>query len=367
MILLARSRDCSCRAATFEVQFLGIFWAVRRWDQTMQKLGLGLMGEPDAVEMARLAGLAEEAGFESIWLAETRFMRDAITSATAVALATSTVQVGTAAINVFTRGAVLTAVTFAALDELSGGRAVLGIGAGSDHVLAAQGYEFDRPLWRLREQVAAIRAVWRGEDFQGEFVRIEGVRLDFTPPRAEVPIYLAVSGPRSLVFAGEAADGVILDVCAPVEYVKQAARAVTDAAREAGREPGAVEIAGVVLTALDDEERAGRSRVAPIVATYLTRFPTLAGVVGLQREEIDRYVALAESEGIDAVTVALSDEVVDRLSVNGSPAQCRERIAAYRSAGLGLPILVSPSDQLAAVIDAVGPGPAVPADRVGSP
>jgi 5,10-methylenetetrahydromethanopterin reductase len=325
------------------------------------------MGEPDAVEMARLARLAEEAGFESIWLAETRFTRDAITSATAVALATSTVRVGTAAINVFTRGAALTAVTFAALDELSRGRAVLGIGVGSDHVLAAQGYDVDRPLARLREQVAAIRAVWRGEDFQGEFARVDGVRLDFMPPRAEVPIYLAVSGPRSLAFAGEAADGVILDVCAPVEYVEQAATAVTDAAREAGRAPGAVEIAGMVLVGLDDEERAGRSRVAPIVATYLTRFPTLAGVVGLQREEIDRYVALAESEGIDAVAASLPDEVIDRLTVNGSPAQCRERIAAYRSAGLGLPILVSPSDQFEAVIDAVAPGPVAPAGRVHSP
>jgi 5,10-methylenetetrahydromethanopterin reductase len=270
-------------------------------------------------------------------------------------LATATVRVGTAAINVFTRGAALTAVTFAALDELSRGRAVLGLGAGSGHVLAAQGYDFDRPLWRLREQVAAIRAVWRGEDFEGEFVRIEGVRLDFTPPRPEVPIYLAVSGPKSLAFAGEAADGVILDVCAPVEYVERAAGTVASAAVEAGREPGAVEIAGMVLTALDEGERAGRARLAPIVATYLTRFPTLAGVVGLQREEMNRYVALADAEGIHAVAAVLSDEVIDRLTVNGSPERCRERIADYREAGLGLPILVSPSDQVARVIEALQP------------
>ena len=321
----------------------------------MNKLGLGFMGEPDAMEMARLARLAEEAGFESVWVAETRFARDAITSATAVALGTSTTRVGTAAINVFTRGAALTAVTFAALDELARGRAVLGIGAGSDHVLAAQGYRFAKPLSRLREQVAAIRAVWRGEDFQGEFIRLAGARLDFAPSRLEPPIYLAVSGPRSLAFAGEAAEGVILDVCAPAEHVEEAAGVVRSAASAAGREPGAVEIAGMVLVGLDDAAGTARSRLAPIVATYLTKFPTLAAVVGLPREEIAGYVALAEAEGTAAVAAALPDDVVDRLTVNGSPARCQERIAEYRRAGLDLPILVTPPDQIAAVIAALGP------------
>jgi 5,10-methylenetetrahydromethanopterin reductase len=324
----------------------------------MVKLGLGFFGEPPPHEMAGLAQFAERVGFESVWVAETRFARDAITCATAVALATSTVRVGTAAINVFTRGAALTAVTFAALDELSRGRVALGIGAGSDHVLAAQGYLYDRPLTRLREQVAAIRAVWRGEDFQGGFVRTQGVLLDFKPPRPAVPIHLAVSGPRSLTFAGEAADGVILDVCAPVAYVEQATRTVTMAARRAGREPSAIEIAGMVLVGLDDVECTGLSRLAPIVAAYLTRFPTLAGVVGLPQEEFGRYTALAEAKGMQAVASAMSDELVDRLTVNGSPARCRERIAAYRRAGLSLPILISPADQIAAVIDAFGPGSA---------
>jgi 5,10-methylenetetrahydromethanopterin reductase len=313
--------------------------------------------------MARWARLAEDAGFESVWLAETRFTRDAITSATAVAAGTSTVRVGTAAINSFTRGAVLTAITLAALDEMSRGRAVLGIGVGSDHVLERQGFRFDHPLSRLREQVAAIRAVWRGEDFRGEFVRIERVRLDFTPPRLQVPVYLAVSGPRSLTFAGESADGIILDVCAPVSYVAEAARTVQTAARQAGRDSSAVEIAGMVLVGLDDEEGAGRSRLAPIVATYLTQFPTLGGVVGLPREEIDRYVALAGAKGVQAVAADLPGEVVDQLTVNGTPEQCRERIVSYQRAGLDVPILVSPVDQIAEVIGAFGPGPMALAAR----
>ena len=167
--------------------------------------------------------------------------------------------------------------------------------------------------------MAAIRAVWRGEDFEGEFVRITGVRLDFAPPRPEVPIYLAVSGPKSLAYAGEVASGVILDVCTPVAHVEAAARAVRGAARGEGREPGAVEIAGMVLVGVEDAERTARSRLAPIVATYLTWFPTLAAVAGLPQEEIDGYVALAETDSVAAVAAVLPDEVIDRLTVNGSP------------------------------------------------
>lgn len=321
----------------------------------MGNLGLGFFGDAPAPEMARLAGLAERAGFESVWLAETKFSRDAITSATAVALGTSTVRVGTAAVNVFTRGAALTAVTFAGLDELSGGRAVLGIGAGSDHVLAAQGYQYCRPLCRLQEQVGAIRAVWHSEDFRGQFVRIRGVQLDFNPPRPEVPIYLAVSGPRSLAYAGEEADGVILDVCSPVTHVAAAASAVRVAAAKVERDPREIEIAGMVLVGLDGPGVSARDRLAPIVVTYLTRFPTLAGVVGLPRAVIDGYAELADSQGIAAVAAVLPDEIVDRLTICGSPARCRERIATYRSAGLDLPILVAPADQAEEVIAVLGP------------
>jgi 5,10-methylenetetrahydromethanopterin reductase len=131
---------------------------------------------------------------------------------------------------------------------------------------------------------------------------------------------------------------------------------VRAAAEDAGREPGAVEIAGMVLVGVDGAERTARSRIAPIVATYLTRFPTLAAVARLPQEEIDGYVALAETDGVAAVAAVLPDEVIDRLTVNGSPARCRERIAEYRNSGLDLPILVAPTDQIEAVIDALGSG-----------
>ena len=114
-------------------------------------LGLELPGEPSVPEMTAIAQRAEALGYDSIWLTETRFTRDAITTTAAVAAATRHVRVATAVINPFARGAVLTAVTAATLDEAAGGRFILGLGPGSPTVLARQGLGFERPLERLRE------------------------------------------------------------------------------------------------------------------------------------------------------------------------------------------------------------------------
>src|SRR5689334_21372627 len=104
----------------------------------MESIGLELAGTPSVPEMMRLAALAERLGYDSIWLTETRFTRDAVTTAAAVAAATERVRIGTAVVNPYTRGAALTAVTVATLDELAGGRLVAGIGPGSPLILAQQ-------------------------------------------------------------------------------------------------------------------------------------------------------------------------------------------------------------------------------------
>src|SRR5947209_19352887 len=129
----------------------------------MERIGLELAGEPSVGEMMILARRAEDLGYESIWLTETRFTRDAVTTAAAAAAATSRVQIGTAVVNPYTRGAVLAAVTFATLDELANGRIVVGIGPGSPVILDRQGIVFDRPLVRLREYVDVMRRLLTGE------------------------------------------------------------------------------------------------------------------------------------------------------------------------------------------------------------
>src|SRR4051794_40461274 len=140
----------------------------------MLPIGLELPGEPSVPEMMATASQAEQFGYESIWLTETRFTRDAITTASAVATATRTARIATAVINPFTRGAVLTAVTAATLDEVCAGRFMLGIGPGSPTVLERQGIRFNQPLARLRETVHVVRRLLQGEEvsFTGETMSV---------------------------------------------------------------------------------------------------------------------------------------------------------------------------------------------------
>ncbi len=317
----------------------------------MGRLGLGWLGEPAAREFAEVARQAERGGFSSVWLAETRFTREAIVASTAVALATESIQIGTAAVNVFTRGAALTAITFAALDELTQGRAVLGIGPGSPLVLKPQGFAFDHPVARLREFVAGVRAVWRGESYLGEHVRIDGIRMEFVPPRAEVPIFLAVTGPKALELAGEVADGVILNAFTSSVYTKRAIERLQAGAGRARRTFTRYPVTGAVVVALDEAGRPGRDLVRPLVASYLTGFPNIARESGLPEEELDRYRQVRTVRGLDAAAAEIRDEAVDMLTATGDAEDCRRRIAEYRNAGLEEPILFAASAQIERVID----------------
>ena len=119
--------------------------------QHNHRIGLGLLGSPELLKMVELAQLAETHGFESVWVAETRLTRDGITPCAAIAMATTRLKIATGIVNVYTRGAVLTAVSFVSLDEVSQGRIIMGLGTGSPLVLKPQGVAFHKPLTRLRE------------------------------------------------------------------------------------------------------------------------------------------------------------------------------------------------------------------------
>ena len=130
--------------------------------------------------MVRLAPKAESSGFESVWVAETRITRDAVVPMVAIAGATERVRVGSAIMNVFTRGPVVIAITFVSLEEVAPGRIVMGLGTGSPLVLAPQGEPFERPLTRLREYCrgAAPADARRGGHLPGETIRLEGARIE---------------------------------------------------------------------------------------------------------------------------------------------------------------------------------------------
>jgi 5,10-methylenetetrahydromethanopterin reductase len=316
-----------------------------------EQLGIGFLGGPDLRTMVDLARRAEERGFESAWFAETRITRDAVSAMSALLLGTARMRVGCAAINVYTRGAALTALTFATLDEAGPGRVVLGIGPGSPGPLAEQGYAFDRPVSRLVEYVDALRAAWSDDlvHHSSASVRFAGLRPEVRPP-GPVPVYFCVTGPRALSIAGRMADGVILNAFMPPSYIERARARLDDGA--GGRFRG--ELADCLVVAMADTVGEAAARVRPVLATYLVHFPNLASETGIDADFLTHLRRRAAEEGFPAACELLPDELVARHALVGPPEACRERLLAYRAAGLELPLLFPDEQSLLPVIEAFG-------------
>ena len=335
----------------------------------MPPLGLALSslsGLPPT-SLAALAARAEQRGFSTLSLTES--FNDVTPLAAAVAAQTRSATIATAIANIGFRHPALLAMSAAGIDELSGGRFVLGLGVGTQWFdRSAQTQLFERPLAALAEYIELLRRLWEagpaGCQASGTFYRLDDFHLDFVPLRPRIPIYLAAMGPGMLRLAGRLADGIFLGLT-PLETIPELIEQVRTAAHGAGRDPTEVVIAMQVRTCLsDDAERASEGSRASL-PIYLT-FPGYARHFrALGYGAVVDAVQSAWSRGDRAqAAAAIPDELVDRVAVHGSLEQCRVGLERFRAAGLDLPIVsMRPADEdwlttLERAIDLLAPQPA---------
>ncbi len=329
-----------------------------------QRTGLMFPGAPKIPEMVRLAQRAEARGFDSAWFAETRITRDGVTPLAAMAAATDRIKIGSAIVNVYTRGPVLLACTFTTLEELAPGRILMGLGAGSPAVLGPQGIEFKKPLTRMREYVSVIQPLMRGEEvtFTGETVSVDGARIEDILSASDgaagatpaIPLYLGVTGPRALEFAGEVADGIILNAILPTTYVERAIGLIDQGAQRSGRSVQDIDLAMIMIASPDAVAAVGKDRARDFLAVYLSMFPNLARETGLDEALVDAIRTAFNANGVEAAASLIDDAVVDQLCAAGSVEECRERLQAYRQAGVDLPILTPLDGAMELAIDELG-------------
>lgn len=325
------------------------------------RTGLLFLGAPAVPEMVSIAQRAEAAGFESAWVAETRLTRDAIAPDAAIALGTERLRVGTGIVNVYTRNPVLLALTFATLDEIAPGRIVMGLGAGSPLVLAPQGISFERPLTRLREYCEVIPRLLAREavTYAGRYVQLDAARIEDVlargvgvGPRAGIPLYLAATGPRAVEYAGEIADGVLLNVCLPVSYVHERRKRLDAAGRRAGR-TSSIDVAMCIVVSPHKDPRLGRDAARRFIAVYLSMFPNVARETGLAPAFMRALRETFATGGVESTAPLVGDDIVDLVSASGSVEDCRARLAEYRKAGVDLPILAPVEGALELTIDSL--------------
>ena len=319
-----------------------------------EPLGLALGVPPAPGERAGLLArvrVADDLGVHSLWVAEASG-RDAVTFLTELALTTRRVHLGTGIINPFSRTPAMLAMTFATLDERSGGRMLIGLGSSGANVVEHwHGVRFRQPLLRIRETIEVISAILTGEPLHYEgslFSLRRGLRLQFQPVRPHIPIYIAATTPASIRQAGAVGDGV-MPIHWPREQLADLRALMSEGASAAGRDPAPLVIApSVSMVVAAPGDGAARRRVAEPIAQYAGRmgasYPEMLRRFGYA-EDVEAIARAWESRDPAAAALAVSDRLLEATAITGSAAECRERLATLRSLGADLPIVPIPAGE----------------------
>jgi 5,10-methylenetetrahydromethanopterin reductase len=313
---------------------------------------------PDGIEYVKYA---EQRGFEAVWQAESRLVRDAVVPMAAFAATTSRIKVGSGVINNWTRNAALIASTFLTLDDLAPDRILLGIGAWWDPLAKNVGIDRKSPLTAMREVVTVTRQLLNAETvtFHGEYVNVTGIQLDVVHGRKgprNVPIYIGATGPKMMELTGEIADGVVLNYLVKPSYNEEAMHHLEAGAKRAGRSIDEIDRPQLVVCSMDMDRQRGLDGARKLITQYLAQQPHFAKALGADEQlitEIKKRLGWpATEEQIEAAMGFVSDEMVQMVAAAGTPEECRAKVQEYIDTGCTCPILYPLGPDVKAMIDA---------------
>ncbi|WP_395656973.1 LLM class flavin-dependent oxidoreductase [Nocardioides sp.] len=309
------------------------------------------------------ARYAEERGFEAVWQAESRLVREATVPMAAYAAVTSRIKVGSGIVPIWTRNVGLLAATFSTLDDLAPGRVMLGLGAWWEPLATKVGVDRRRPLRAMRETVEATRRLLAMErvTYHGEFVHLDDVEIDIVhgdrSPK-QVPIYIGATGMQMMELAGEIADGVLLNYMVGPSYDAQAMAALAAGAAKAGRTVDDIDRPQLVVCSVDRDRDLALDRSRELLTQYLGQQPHIMKASGVDPaliEEIGKVLTWpAGPEEIHRAMRLVPDDVVQQITASGSPEECRAKVAEYVEAGATCPILYPLGDDVRLMIDTFG-------------
>jgi alkanesulfonate monooxygenase SsuD/methylene tetrahydromethanopterin reductase-like flavin-dependent oxidoreductase (luciferase family) len=306
------------------------------------RVGLGTFISPGkSIETAlQRVERAESLGYESAYVTHIA-ARDSLTVLAAYAMRTERLKLGTGVLPMYSRTPVATAQAAATIDELSGGRMVLGLGVA--HRITVEnwfGNTIDKPVSEMREYASAVRAMFRGEDPpQGQKFRTHFRFMGFDP-RSDIPIYIAGLSPAMLRLAGEIGDGVMLWLCNP-EYIREVVVPEVIRGREkAGKSLEGFDIVAAVPAAVTDDPDGARSMLRGELLTYFTLpfYRTMIERSGFG-DEIGAFDEAMGRGDPEASRLAISDRFLDQLAGVGSAADAEAAVRRYFDAGTTSPCL----------------------------
>jgi 5,10-methylenetetrahydromethanopterin reductase len=303
---------------------------------------------------------AEDRGFEAVWQAESRLVRDAIVPMAAYAAVTERLQIGSGVINNWTRNIGLLAATYLTLDDLAPNRIICGIGAWWDPLARNVGIERRKPLTAMRETVEILRRLLNMErvTFHGEFVHVDGIELDVVHGRREprnVPIMIGATGPKMMELTGEISDGAVLNYCVPPEYNDQALELLQKGAKRTGRTLDDIDRPQLVVCSVDEDHDKAIDTTRELLTQYLAQQPHIAKASGVSQDVVNEIHSIlgwpATHEQIQQAKHLVPDELILRITASGTPDEARAKVDEYRKHGATCPILYPVGGDVELLID----------------
>jgi len=304
--------------------------------------GIEFVPSDPVLKIAHYAKLAEQNGFDYVWITDHYNNRDVYTTLAVLALNTNRIKLGTGVTNPYTRNVAITASSIAAINEISGGRAVLGLGPGDKATFDAMGIAWEKPLTMVEEAVSALRGFFAGKKVsqEGKMVKIRGAKLAFKA--GDIPIYLGAQGPRMLELAGRVADGVLINASHPKDF-EFAIKQIKKGAEAAGRDPKEIDIGAYTSFSVDKDAGKARNAAKIVVAFIVAGSPDTV----LERHGIpvDKKKVIGDAIGkgdFGTVLGAVDDAMIDAFSISGTPEDCKSRVEDLQKIGVTQVVAGSP-------------------------
>ena len=313
-----------------------------------KRVALYLQDKHPLREGMELAQYAESKGFEAVWQAESRLVRDAIVPMAAFAAVTKRLKVGSGVINNWTRNPAIIAATFLTLDDLAPDRVICGIGAWWDPLAKQVGIDRAKPLVAMREVITVVRKLLRMErvTFKGEYVHVKDIQLDVVHGRREprnVPIMIGATGMQMMEMAGEIADGVVLNYCVPPDYNDEALKHLKRGVEKAKRRWEDVDRPQLVVCSVHKDRKKALDGARELLTQYLAQQPHIAKASNVDPGIVKKIQAIlgwpATREQIQKAMPLVPDDLVKRITASGTPDDVQEKVQEYLKRGATCPIL----------------------------
>jgi 5,10-methylenetetrahydromethanopterin reductase len=326
----------------------------------LKRVALYLQDAHDLRDGLDYVRYAEQRGFEAVWQAESRLVRDAIVPMAAYAAVTEKIKIGSGVINNWTRNIGLLAATFLTLDDLAPGRIICGMGAWWDPLAHNVGIERRKPLQAMRETVEVLRRLLNMErvTFHGEFHNVEGIELDVVHGRREprhVPIMIGATGGKMMELTGEIADGAVLNYCVPPEYNDEALQQLEAGAKKAGRKLEDIDRPQLIVCSVDHDREKAIDTTRGLLTQYLAQQPHIAKASGVAEDVVKNIQAIlgwpATHEQIEKAKHLVPEELIYRITASGTPDEARAKVQEYVDRGATCPILYPVGGDVRLLID----------------